>query len=151
MSLHLKLASVALAAILTISGADHLSGTWKMNPAKSKYDPGPMPKSASVTFSTDGDWQVVKTESVSAEGKAFSATNRYKYDGKEYPYKMATGDTTRAYKKTGDHNYEFTSKAGKGVSKGVVVTSKDGKTRTLTVTGTDKDGKPVNVVAVYEK
>ena len=45
-----------LAASLTLCAADMLSGTWKLNTAKSKYSPGPAPKSNTVTYSMDGDW-----------------------------------------------------------------------------------------------
>ena len=72
-----------------LSAADMVSGTWKLNTAKSKYSPGPAPKSLVTTFSMDGDWLVSKGEGVDAEGKATTLTNRYKFDGKEYPYKTA--------------------------------------------------------------
>jgi len=134
-----------------LSAADMMSGTWKLNTSKSKYSPGPAPKSLTVTTSMDGDWVVAKGDSVDAAGKTSSYTNRYKLDGKEYPYKTANIDGTVSAKRIDDFHSEASIKNGKGNTTSKAVISKDGKTRTLTTTGTDKDGKPINNVAVYDK
>jgi hypothetical protein len=42
-----------LAIFVAIATADQHSGTWKMNPAKSKYSPGPAPKSLEETVASD--------------------------------------------------------------------------------------------------
>ncbi len=44
---------VALALQITAVAADQLSGTWKVNLAKSKYSPGPAPKSLTVKIEAD--------------------------------------------------------------------------------------------------
>ena len=44
---------VGLALAVTAAVADQHSGTWKMNPAKSKYSPGPAPKSTTVKVEAD--------------------------------------------------------------------------------------------------
>ncbi len=137
---------------LALSAADMRSGTWKLNTAKSKFSPGPGPKSATVTYSMEGDWVVAKAQGVNAEGKATSGTNRYKLDGKEYPYKTPLVEGTISVKQIDDFNTEATIKgAGKYSVTSKVVISKDGKTRTLTSSGVNAEGKPVNTVAVYEK
>jgi hypothetical protein len=128
-----------------------LSGTWKLNTAKSKYSPGPAPKSVTTVISMDGDWVVAKTEGVGSEGKSMSYTNRYKLDGKEYAYKTAVFDGTISLKRIDDRHEEATLKSAKGNVAGKGVISKDGKTRTLTTTGTNSEGKPVHNVAVYDK
>jgi hypothetical protein len=140
-----------VAATLVLSAADMLSGTWKLNTAKSKYSPGPAPKSVTFTYSMDGDWVVAKSEGVNAEGKATSFTNRYKYDGKEHPYKGANGEGTISVKRTDDFHSETTIKIGKASMVTKAAISKDGKTRTLTQNGTNGEGKAVKNVVVYEK
>ena len=140
-----------VAATLVLSAADMLSGTWKLNTAKSKYSPGPAPKSVTFTYSMDGDWVVAKNEGVNAEGKPISFTNRYKYDGKEYPYKGALGDGTISVKRTDDFHTESTVKSGKASMTNKTVISKDGKTRTQNQTGTNAQGQSVNNVLVYDK
>jgi hypothetical protein len=99
----------------------------------------------------DGDWIVAKSEGVNAEGKSTSFTNRYKYDGKEYPYKTANVDGTISVKRIDDHHTEATVKGGKASMISKASISKDGKTRTQNQTGTNAEGKPVKNVVVYEK
>ena len=140
-----------VAATLVLSAADMLSGTWKLNIAKSKYSPGPAPKSATVTYSMDGDWVVAKAEGVNAEGKATSSTNRYRFDGKEYPYKTAIVEGTISVKRVDDLHTEATIKGGKASITSKAAISKDGKTRTQTQTGTDAQGKSVHNVVVSDK
>ncbi len=40
----------ALAVFVATAIADEHSGTWKLNPAKSKYSPGPAPKDLTETI-----------------------------------------------------------------------------------------------------
>ena len=136
---------------LSLSAADMRSGTWKLNTAKSKFSPGPGPKSNTVTYSREGDWVVTKAQGVNAEGKATSSSNRFKLDGKEYPYKTPIVEGMISIKQIDDFNSEATIKGGKASVTSKAMISKDGKTRTLTSTGTNAEGKPVNTVAVYEK
>ncbi len=140
-----------VAASLPLFAADMLSGTWKINTAKSKFSPGPGPKSATITYSMEGDWVVTKVQGVNPEGKATSSSNRYKLDGKEYPYKTALVEGTISVKRIDDLHTEATIKGGKTSTTSKSVISKDGKTRTMTTTGTNAEGKPVNNVVVYDK
>jgi hypothetical protein len=147
-----NLVFAALAAAVILPAADMLSGTWKMNPIRSKYDPGPAPRSMTTKVSMEGDWVVTTTESVSADGKPASYTYRYKLDGKEYPYKTAAAEGTILVRRIDDHHSESTFKGAPGGSTvGNLVISKDGKTRTITTTGTSGDGKPIRNVVVYDK
>jgi hypothetical protein len=128
-----------------------LSGTWKINTAKSKYNPGPAPKSGTVTYSMDGEWVVAKAEGVNAEGKATSSSNRYKFDGNEYPYKTANVDGMISVKRIDDFHSGATIKGGKASISSKAVISKDGKTRTQTQTGTDAQGRTVHNIVVSDK
>ena len=143
---------VALAAASTLLAADPFLGTWKMNPAKSKYSPGPAPKSATMAYTQDGDWIVGKSDTTGADGKATTATNRYKRDGKPYPYQSATGDSGTITVKAIDANTaQATVNAGKSTLTLRTVISSDGKSFTRTTKGTDADGRKVDNMAVYEK
>jgi hypothetical protein len=148
-----NLSLIVLAAALTLSAADPFLATWKMNPAKSKYSPGPAPKSATATYSQEDEWIVLKADTVSADGKTTSGTNRYKRDGKEYPYQNpATGSGTIAVKSIDANTTEGTLKTG-GTAMTTVrtVVSKDGKSFTRTVKGTDAQGRQVNNLLVFDK
>ena len=55
----LRFAVITLLAVAGSSAvraqSNPLVGTWKLNLTKSKYDPGPMPKSLTRTVEADGD------------------------------------------------------------------------------------------------
>jgi len=153
-SLILQLGFLTLAAVLPVAAADVFLGTWKLDPAKSKYDPGPGPKSSTNVLSADGDWIVVKGEGVNADGKPTSNSNRYKRDGKDYPWAtpLYPGNVTISVKLTDDHHSIGTQKRdGSILSTSKITISKDGKTRTMVSTGTDASGKKFSNTAVYNR
>src|SRR5712664_3430997 len=59
---------VVLALAVTAAAADQHSGTWKMNPDKSKYSPGPAPKSTTVKVEADEKGVKIDAEIVNADG-----------------------------------------------------------------------------------
>jgi hypothetical protein len=133
--------------------ADVFSGNWKVNLAKSKYDPGPAPKGPNFSkidaiqgglkFTNDG---------VNAEGKPTHNEWSGKFDGKDNPVKGDPNRDTAALSKIDDYSIQITSKkAGKVVSTIRAVFSRDGKTRTQTGQGTNAQGAKTNNTVVYEK
>src|SRR5258708_39257165 len=57
-------------------------GTWKLNVASSKYDPGPAPQSQTRTWDAEG---MVMVTGVGATGKPMAYGYPIKGDGKQYP------------------------------------------------------------------
>jgi len=147
-----KLAFVLLGLAATLVAADPASGTWKLNAAKSKYTPGPPPKSATVTYEETADGIKRTGKSVDAEGKTTSFEYTAKYDGKDYPVTGSDLYDTITLKRINDQTAEATlKKSGKVVSNARRVVSKDGKVMTLTMTGTNPKGEKTHNVAVYDK
>jgi hypothetical protein len=148
------IAIVCMALMTTaIYAADMSIGTWKLNLAKSKYNPANLaPKSQTVKNEAAPDGVKQIGDVVDSTGKAIHTEYTAKYDGKDYAVK---GDPNRdmvAIKKIDDYNFEFTNKkAGKVMTSGKVVYSKDGKTRTITTSGTNAQGVKVNNTIVYDK
>jgi hypothetical protein len=139
-------------AALTLSAADNFVGTWKVNLAKSKYSPGPAPKSVTQTNSRDGDWSVVKVETVDSEGKPMTATNRFKRDGNEYPFTGPDGNSgTISVKMINERTTETTLKVGTAITNLHQVMAGDGKSFIRTTTGTNAKGQKVKNVIVFEK
>jgi hypothetical protein len=132
--------------------ADPRVGTWNLNVAKSKYSPGPAPKSQVLTIEAVGKGEKVKSEIVTAEGPTMVTEYTADFDGKPHPLKgMDTADSV-TLKRIDTHTTErVDSKAGKTVTTYHRVVSKDGKTMTVTIKGTDATGKAVNNVVVLEK
>jgi hypothetical protein len=139
-------------ALVTLSAAqDPFNGTWRLNPAKSKYTPGPAPEKAVVTIQSDGITQEVTTEST-FEGKVIKTSSKAKLDGT--PAKVdgsPTADMT-SVKKIDERTRELKStKGGKTVSEAKAVLSADGKTITVTGKGLNPNGEKIEFTAVYEK
>jgi hypothetical protein len=145
-ALILALATVALAA-------DPNVGTWKLNVAKSNFNPGPAPKSLIQTITALDNGIKVVTDSVNAEGKAFHIENSSIYDGKDYPITgNPTADAvsvTRVDANTSDWAAKMKGKVVGSPSRAVV--SKDGKTRTLTSKGKNPQGEDFTVTLVFDK
>jgi hypothetical protein len=125
-------------------------GTWKLNVAKSKYDPGPAPQSSTRTWDASG---MVMVNGVNAAGKTTSYGYTIKDDGKEYPTMGAIPNTADKItsKKTDANSYEakFT-KAGKQVEVTTFMLSDGGKTLTIHAKGTPEIGGFDNL-QVWEK
>ena len=132
--------------------ADHFAGTWKQNMAKSKYSPGPAPKSVMVKSDVvEGGLHVV-IDTVDAEGKAIHAEWTGKFDGKDYPVKNDPARDAVSLKKIDDYTIEVTNKkAGKVTTVNREEFARDGKTRTITVVGTNAQGQKINNVTYWER
>jgi hypothetical protein len=129
------------------------AGTWKLNIAKSKFTPGPPPKSSTLTFQTEGRTLTATTKGIDAQGNATRVVHGpFLYDGKSYPVTGAPGYDAASYKIVNDSTDEITrTKTGKVVQRVIEVLSDDGKTLTFTVTGVNANGQQINNVVVYEK
>src|SRR5262245_11326702 len=131
---------------VTAIAADSNIGTWKLNLAKSKFDPGPAPKSQTLKIEAWGEDGVKYTaDSVEADGKPAHWEFQAKYDGKFVPFKGNPDGDMLAYKRIDANTVEATTQMkGAVVGHTKVVVSADGKTRTLTQTGKNAKGQTVN-------
>lgn len=145
---------ISMLALTAVAfAADSNIGTWKLNPAKSKYSPGPAPKSQTLKIEAWGaDGVKYTSDGVGADGKATHSEFQAKYDGEDNAFKSNPDADMIAYKRIDANTIEATTKMkGKVTLKVKVVVSADGKTRTLTQTGTDAQGRTVNNTIVYDK
>jgi hypothetical protein len=143
---------------LTLNVAVHaqapqqLFGTWKLNPAKSTFSPGPAPKSMAVTYSPAGFGMKIVVDVVPAEGAPQHWVMTPMYDGADHPVTGNPDADTISIRRISDTKGESTlKKAGKVVAINVRTLSADGKTLTIETKGTTVDGKPRHDVAVYDK
>ena len=146
--------SLLVAGFTRVASAqsDPAAGTWKMNAAKTKYDPGPAPKSNTLTIAVTGDAVHVIAKGVDAEGKPTGLEYTSSADGKDAPVKGSPAyDTTSMKRVDASTTVNTRKKAGKVVQSAKRVVSADGKTMTVTTTGTDEKGRKINNVAVYDK
>ena len=143
---------VALVLNVSAAPADEHSGTWKMNPAKSNYSPGPAPKSITVKIASDADNMKLTSDGIDAAGKPTHVEYTAKFDGKDYPITGIPNADTIALERLDASTIRSTTKKGDQVVMTVTsVISKDGKTRTATFKGKNAEGVEVNNVVVYDK
>jgi hypothetical protein len=147
--------------------ADPVDGTWRINPALSRYSPGPPPEQMGTQvrrFATLADeWHLFELTSVTPEGDPVFQSVAFKIDGRQYPVYsnaslvpfMTTGKPshiTRAWRRIDAYTTEFTTYTN-GVPGLAIVraVSKDGKTYTETSKGRDAAGREVNNVVVFDR
>ena len=135
-----------------LAQSDPAIGTWKLNVAKSKYVPGPAPKSNVITIAAAGSGYHVTAKGEDASGKPTSIDYTATFDGKESPVKGAPAYDTTSLKRIDANTTEQTrKKEGKTVQTATRKISADGKTMTVTTRGKDEAGRTLNTVAVYDK
>jgi hypothetical protein len=112
-------------------GATPSLGTWKLNLAKSKSEPGPLPGSLIRINEDRGDGVIVtELRGIDASGKKTFFQFVWRTDGKEYPYGSGA-ESTISVKATDSQTLEVVIKSeGKATSTATEVYSKDGKTFT---------------------
>lgn len=152
MSVCMPLVFCTVAIFAQVPAAKNMVGTWKLELAKSKYSPGPTPKSQVATLEAAEGGMKVVSDRVEADGKTTHFEWTAKFDGKDYPVKGDPGRDAVSVKKVDDYTLDITNKkGGKATTTIHAVYAKDGKSRTETVTGTDAEGKKIENVTQWTK
>jgi ketosteroid isomerase-like protein len=134
------------------ASTDPRIGTWTLNVAKSKFSPGPPPKSQTLTVEPSGTGERVTNNTISAEGTQSQTQYTANYDGNETPLTGAPSPTTVSLRRIDSHRTERIDKRdGKTVLTIMRVVSPDGKTMTATIKGVDEKGRALNNVVIFEK
>jgi hypothetical protein len=158
--MHTFLRTLFIGTVLAVGGvaevsaatADPFVGTWTLNVEKSKFNPGPAPKSQTRVYAESADGISMKVTGVAADGKAMSGESNYKYDGKDYPITGSPNYDTLSVKRVNVSTVKSTQKkAGKVVGSTTRTVSAHGKVLTLTSKGTDSKGVPYDDVTVFDK
>lgn len=121
------LAAAGLAGAQRSPTDEPLSGIWRLNLAKSRYDPGPPPQSATRVQHLEGDTLKVTLDIVLADGRERDVHFTARVDGKEW-------------KRIDARTLEFTRSTSAGSETGRLQVSEDGRELTLTTSGTDAKG-----------
>lgn len=133
--------------------SDPQVGVWRLNVAKSKYSPGPAPKSATTRIEAAGAGTKIIVDQALADGTMRHWEVTANYDGKDNPVTGNNPDADMvARTRTNATTVQTISKKGGKVTiTQTSAVSSDGKTRTVTTKGVNASGQQVNNVAVYEK
>jgi hypothetical protein len=131
---------------------DAAIGTWTLNLAKSKFTPGPAPKSTTRTYAQTAQGISLSVTGVAADGSAISMQTTFKYDGKEYPYTGSPNYDSLSLKRVnGSTVKSVLKKNGKVVGSTTRTISAHRKVLTLSTKWTDVKGVTHDEVAVYDK
>jgi hypothetical protein len=147
---------LGVSAMVVVSAAaqtDPQVGVWKLNVAKSKYSPGPVPTTATTTIEAAGAGTKVSVDQTLPDGSKRQYSFTANYDGKDTPIvgNNPDADTVARTRINASTVQTISKKAGKVTTTQTSEVSIDGKTRTVTTKGTNAKGQTVNNVAIYER
>ena len=155
----LVLIAAALPNPAQAQSAESLAGTWKLNTAKSKYEPADLAtKSGTATYAFKGNTVTATIDQVNAKGQKVHIEYTATLDGADHPWKgTIDGKPTEtqdavSFKKLDAQTYHIENKL-KGTVRTTnhIVVAKDGKSRTSTTTGVNADGQKIHNVVAWEK
>jgi hypothetical protein len=159
--MHSFLKTLLVGTVLAIGGTavaaaadatDAVIGVWKLNLAKSTFNPGPAPKSQTRAYKATADGIDMTYTGVAADDSAVNGKSTLKYDGKDYPISGSADFDTLSLQRIDGNTIESTQKkAGKVTGKTIRTVSSDGKVLTLKSKGTDAKGKAYDNVMVFDK
>jgi hypothetical protein len=148
----MTLLSLAASPQVGFAESDPFLGVWQLNLTKSKFSPGPAPKSLTDYTQGEGQNRKLTGASIDAEGNPHVVVFMHIYDGQPHPSTGIRDFDASIYTRVDAHTVNASrTKAGKLVQTETIVVSPDGKTKTATRTGTDADGRQINDIAVYDK
>ena len=146
---------VLAAMVATAMAADPWTGTWKLNPEKSKAPGGRIPHPTSINIITvEGDTVTMIADHTDTAGNSEHVEYTAKLDGKEYPVKSTPPGPdpyTISLKSTDARTREFVEVLGKITISGRDVLSEDGKTFSRVVEMKDPQGNDASIIQFFEK
>lgn len=153
------IAAFALPSAVAAQAPPSLDGTWKLNAAKSTFEPAELAsKSSTATYTFSGKSVTVKVDQENAKGQKVHVEYTATLDGADSPWKGTLdgkpnlGQDAVSFKRLDDHTYHVENKLkGKLMTTNHIVVAADGKSRTSTTTGTNANGQKIHNVAVYDK
>jgi hypothetical protein len=142
-----------LALAIAAMAADPFVGTWKLNVAKSKFNPPSSAlKSDMVKIEAQDNGLKFTFDRMDAEGKAIHIEQAPKFDGKDYAVKGGTTVDTVSLRRINANTFEQVEKKdGKEGARVLVVVSKNGRTSTVTSKEKNEKGQDVTSIILYDK
>ena len=140
-------------AALAARGADDpVIGTWTLNLDKSKFNPGPAPKSQTRTYAKTAQGTSLTVNGVAADGSTISQQATFNYDGKDYPVSGVADYDTLALRRVNGTTTKSTLKLkGQVIGSTTRTITDHGKVMTLSSTGKSATGTSYTNVMVFDK
>lgn len=128
-------------------------GTWKLDLAKSVYDPGPAPYKRAVSqIEPYEDGMKITYDLIADRGQTTHVEWVGKFDGQDYVVEGVDYVLTNAYSQIDANTYQVVVKVdGQITSVSHIALSPDGKTMTTETDGENQNGQELRTTTVYEK
>jgi len=147
-----KLMFLLLGFAATLCAADSFVGTWKMNPAKTKYKAGKAAKEQTINITETGADMAVKVTGTAADGSKISISYTLPSAGGTGKFIEAGPYDGVTSKRLGLNEREVTfMKGGKPVYTAHSKIAPDGKSLTVAGKGQSPAGQTVDGTAFYDK
>jgi hypothetical protein len=153
----LALCCLAAGAAVISSGSvladDNWMGAWTLNVEKSKFVPGPPPRSQTIKFEPADKGRVKLTaDGVDGDGKAMHLEYTAPFDGTIIPWTGNPNADSASPRRIDANRYEnIWRKGGKVVVAVSATVSSDGKTLTIIQRGKDAKGRVMDMLEVFER
>jgi hypothetical protein len=146
-----KLVFMLLVPAIALMAADPFVGTWKLNPAKSKFKAGAPYQELTLTISELGSDRDVALKGTAANGAPLFVHYTIPANGGtgkiiEGPYDAVSGKSLNARMRAVSY-----TKGGKVLYTAHSKVSTDGKTLAIATKGTNSAGQTVDALTVYDK
>lgn len=155
---HIYLFAMAVALVLGLGGlqamaqkANPFTGTWKLNPARSKYTAGAPAREETVTVSDAGGMETVEVNGTGPDGSPMTGRSTTPLKGGKGTITESPWDGISVRVATRNVRDVTYMKGGKAMMHLHVVVARDGKTLRSTVSGMNPQGQRVAGVSVFEK
>ena len=146
-----RLVLITLLGAATAFCADPLIGTWRLNVANSKFNPGPPPRSQTRAYRITSAGLNVTVVTTDAQGRTTTIEFPAIYDGKTYPVKGEGPIDALTLVMINNFQSRATLKhAGTVIASAERTISGDGRVLTISYKQPDDD-RPVDNVSVYDK
>lgn len=140
------------ASVVALPAADPVLGTWKLDPVKSRFRPGPAPAEQTRIYESGAEGVKVSIVTTFADGTTTTIEHPANFDGKDYPVTGSRRAVAISLKKIDDRTSESILKhAGKVIGHARREVSEDGKTMTVSYKGIAADGREVDNEAFYRR
>jgi hypothetical protein len=151
MSIKTLLTAITICTLLAAAEPDPILGVWKLNLARSRFNPGPAPRSQTRTYVETPKGIQVTIRSVGVNGRSSTIEFPERYDGKDYPVHGSEVADALALVRTNEYMAEATMKhAGRVVATARRLITDEGKTLIISYQEPSSE-HPVDNQLVYDK
>lgn len=160
--MHPKFSSILVAAAIafvpqpsfaqTADASSPFNGTWKLDPAASKFTSGPAMAGETRTYEVKGDKVTMKSTMIDSAGKETTFSYSAAYDGRYHPFVGNPVGDSIALKRIDARTSEATVKKGGAIAAtSKVMVSPDGQRLTMTRKLVRPSGEPAEDELTFVK